>query len=305
VRRALAAGGLLLAALAWAQPGFDGQRALRHVERLVAFGPRPSGSPALARARAYLIAELRRDGLRVREHGFTAATPDGPIPMVNVIAELRGRRSEVIVLAGHYETKRFDAFRFVGANDGGSSTGLLLELARILAARHRAEPPPFTYWLVFFDGEEAQREWSPADSLYGSRALVEALRASGELRRVRAAVVVDMIADRDLGIRRESASTPWLTELLWGTARRLGHGAHFLEAFHTVDDDHRPLLEAGVPAALLIDFDYGGRPGENAFWHTPEDTLDKLSARSLQVVGEVLLEALPALARELGRRGPN
>lgn len=302
MRRALAAGALLVAALAWAASGFDGQRALRHVERLVAFGPRPSGSPALARARAYMVAELRRAGLRVREHGFIGTTPDGPIPMVNVIAELPGRRPEVIVLAGHYDTKRFDAFRFVGANDGGSSAGLLLELASVLAARHRGAPPPVTYWIVFFDGEEARREWSASDSLYGSRAFVEALRASGELRRLRAAVVVDMIGDRDLGIRRESASTPWLTELLWRTARRLGHGAHFLDAVHAIDDDHRPFLEAGVPAALLIDFDYGGRPGENAFWHTPEDTLDKLSARSLAVVGEALLEALPALERELTRR---
>lgn len=303
MRRALAAGALLLAALAWAGSGFDGQRALRHVERLVAFGPRPAGSPALAQARAYVVAELRRAGLRVREDGFTAATPEGPIPMVNVIAELPGRRPEVIVLAGHYDTKRFDAFRFVGANDGGSSTGLLLELASALAARHRGAPPPFTYWIVLFDGEEALREWSATDSLYGSRAFVAALRASGEIRRLRAAVVVDMIGDRDLGIRRESASTPWLTELLWRTARRLSRSVHFLDAVHAVDDDHRPLLEAGVPATLLIDFDYGGRPGENAFWHTPEDTLDKLSARSLAVVGEVLLEALPVLERELTRRG--
>lgn len=305
MRRALAAGGLLLAAVAWAGPSFDGRRALLHVERLVAFGPRPSGSPALGRARAYLVGELRRAGFRVREQAFTATTPDGPIPMANVVAELPGRRPEVIALAGHYDTKLFRAFRFVGANDGGSSAGLLLELARVLAARHRAAPPPFTYWLVFFDGEEARREWSASDSLYGSRALVEALRASGELRRLRAVIVADMIGDRDLGIRRETSSTPWLTELLWQTAGRLGHGAHFLDATQRVEDDHLPFLEAGVPAALLIDFDYGGRPGENAFWHTPEDTLDKLSARSLAVVGEVVLETLPALARELRRRGPD
>lgn len=304
MRRALAAG-LLLAGLAGAAADFDGLRALRHVERLVAFGPRPSGSPALARARAWMLGELRRAGLVVREQAFTALTPDGAIPMVNVIAELPGRRAEVIALGGHYDTKYFREFRFVGANDGGSSTGLLLELARVLAARHRETPPPFTYWLVFFDGEEARREWSASDSLYGSRAFVRGLQSSGELGPLRAVIVVDMIGDRDLGIRREAASTPWLTELLWRTARRLGRGAHFLDAVHAVDDDHRPFLEAGVPAALLIDFDYGGRPGENAFWHTPEDTLDKVSARSLAVVGEVVLEALPALERELSRRGPD
>jgi len=302
VRRALAAGLLLAAGLAGAAAGLDGERAFRHVERLVAFGPRPSGSPALARARAWMLGELRRAGLVVREQAFIAVTPDGAIPMVNVVAELRGQRPEVIVLGGHYDTKYFWEFRFVGANDGGSSTGLLLELARVLGSRHRETPPPFTYWLVFFDGEEARREWSASDSLYGSRAFVRALQGTGELARLRAVIVVDMIGDRDLGIRREAASTPWLTELLWRTARRLGHGAHFLDAVHAVDDDHRPFLEVGVPAALLIDFDYGGRPGENAFWHTPEDTLDKVSARSLQVVGEVVLEALPVLARELTRR---
>ncbi len=302
-----AAGGavtILLAGalLAVAAAAFDGPRALRDVERLVGFGPRPPGSPALARARAYIVGQLRQAGWRVREEAFTARTPRGPVRMTNVVGEWPGRRPEVVAVAGHYDTKVFSTFRFVGANDGGSSAALLLELGRALAARHRAAPPAYTRWLVFFDGEEAQVEWSPTDSLYGSRAFVAALRASGTLPRLRALLVADMIGDRDLGIRREAASTPWLTDLVWAVARRLGHDRHFLDERQPVEDDHTPFLDAGVAAALLIDFEYGGRAGQNAFWHTPEDTPDKLDARSLAVVGEVILEALPAIEVELARR---
>jgi glutaminyl-peptide cyclotransferase len=293
---------LLGTALALADGGFDGVRAYRDVERLVGFGPRPPGSPALERARAYMTGELRKAGWRVREHAFTARTPRGAIRMVNLVAEWPGRRPDVVAVGGHYDTKVFTSFRFVGANDGGSSAALLVELGRALAARHRAAPPLYTHWLLFFDGEEAQVEWSSTDSLYGSRALVAALRASGELPRLRALVVADMIGDRDLGIRRERASTPWLTDLVWGVARRLGHERHFLDEQQPVEDDHAPFLDAGVAATLLIDFEYGGGPGQNAFWHTPEDTLDKVDARSLGVVGDVILTVLPAIEAELDRR---
>jgi Zn-dependent M28 family amino/carboxypeptidase len=301
-RRALAAALVLAAGAALAAPGFDGARALRDVERLVALGPRPPGSPAIGRARAYVTGELKRVGWRVREHAFTAATPRGPVRMVNLIAEWPGRRPEIVAVGGHYDTKVFTDFRFVGANDGGSSTALLVELGRTLAERHRTAPPDHTRWLLFFDGEEAQVNWSATDSLYGSRALVAALRASGELARLRALVLADMIGDRDLAIRRESGSTAWLTDLVWGVARRLGHERHFLEASMPVEDDHAPFLEAGVAATLLIDFDYGGAPGQNAWWHTAQDTLDKLDARSLKAVGDVIVEALPLIDAELDRR---
>jgi glutaminyl-peptide cyclotransferase len=283
-------------------PVVDGVRALSDVERLVAIGPRPPGSVAAARARAYLTGELRAAGWRVREYPFSAETPRGPIAMTNVVAEWPGRGREILAVGGHYDTKVFEKFRFVGANDGGSSTALLVELGRGLAPRLRAEPPVSTRWLVFFDGEEAQVEWSPTDSLYGSRALVAALRTSGDLARLRALIVADMIGDRDLGIPRETQSTPWLGGILWATARKLGLERHFPDQTQTVDDDHVPFLDAGVAATLLIDLDYGGPPGQNAYWHTPEDTLDKLSAESLRVVGTVILEALPAIEIELARR---
>ena len=270
---------------------FDGAAAFRHLERLVAIGPRPAGSAAGARARDYIAAELRRAGAKVRVEPFEADTPDGRLKMANVVGVVAGRRREVILIGGHYDTKAFRDFRFVGANDGGSSTAWLLELARALAA----QPREYTYWVAFFDGEEARGAWTPTDSLYGSRRMAADLARRGQLPR--AVIVADMIGDRDLNIRRESASTPWLTDLVWESARRLGQTVHFLPEAMAVEDDHAPFLSAGVPAALLIDFDFPA-------WHTAGDTLDKVSARSLQVVGDVVLDALPAVEARLGGTRP-
>jgi len=269
-------------------PPFDGAAALRHVERLVAIGPRPAGSPGAARARQYVVDELRAAGITARLQSFDAATPHGRLPMANVVAVLPGRRPDVILIGGHYDTKWFRELAFVGANDGGSSTALLIELAR----RLRERPREYTYWIAWFDGEEARETWSAVDSLYGSRWMAGELQRSRRLPR--AVIVADMIGDRDLGIRRETASTRWLTDIIWVSAARLGHGAHFLDDALAVEDDHAPFLRLGVPAALLIDFDYPP-------WHTAEDTLDKVSARSLGIVGSVLLDALPAVEAALTR----
>jgi glutaminyl-peptide cyclotransferase len=275
-------------ATAASPPLFDGAAALRHVERLVALGPRPAGSDASARARAYIIGELKKAGVTGEARPFQAQTPQGPVAMANVVAVLKGRRPDVIMIAGHYDTKVFKGFRFVGANDGGSSAALLIELARRLGAA----PREYTYWLVWFDGEEALESWTDRDSLYGSRHLAAELQRANRLPR--AMLLVDMIGDRDLLIRRESASAPWLTDIVWASAARLGYGAHFHSDTIPVEDDHVPFLRAGVPATLLIDFDYPS-------WHTAEDTVDKISARSLSVVGEVLLDALPAVEHYLSR----
>jgi Zn-dependent M28 family amino/carboxypeptidase len=245
-----------------------------------------AGTPGAERARAYITGELKKLGVKVDVRTFEADMPHGRQRLANVIAMLPGRRSDVILLGGHYDTKYFKEFRFVGANDGGSSAGLLLELTRRLAAA----PREFTYWLVWFDGEEARVSWTATDSLYGSRRLAGELTQAGRLPR--AMILVDMIGDRDLGILRDTYSTPWLMEVLWATAARLGHGRHFLGTAMAVEDDHAPFLAAGVPAALLIDFDYPP-------WHTADDTLDKVSARSLAVVGDVVLGALPAVERHL------
>ncbi|HYE89462.1 MAG TPA: M28 family peptidase, partial [Terriglobales bacterium] len=221
---------------------FDGAAALRHIEKLVAIGPRPAGSPEGARARAYIEAELRAAGVETRVLPFEAVTPHGRLPMANVIGVLPGKRADVIMIGGHYDTKWYANIRFVGANDGGSSTALLLQLARELAKA----PREFTYWITFFDGEEARVDWTPTDSLYGSRHLAAELARTHTLPR--AMIVVDMIGDRDLAIRKEGYSTNWLTEIVWSTARRLGHGRHFLNDVMPVEDDHAPFLRAGVPA---------------------------------------------------------
>jgi len=267
---------------------FDGAAALRHVERLVTIGPRTAGSAGGVRARQYIVDALRTAGVTVRVEPFDADTPHGRLPMANIVAVLPGRRPEVILIAGHYDTKWFREFKFVGANDGGSSAALLIELAR----RLRERPHEYTYWIAWFDGEEARESWTPLDSLYGSRRMAADLDKARRLPR--AMIVADMIGDRDLGIRREAASTPWLTDMLWASATRLGYQASFLSDVLPVEDDHAPFLRVGVPAALLIDFDYPP-------WHTAEDTLDKVSARSLEIVGSVLLDALPAIEEALTR----
>jgi glutaminyl-peptide cyclotransferase len=256
------------------------------VERLVAIGPRVAGSPGGEKARAYIVGELRKAGVEAEVQPFEDTTPHGRMRMANVVARLPGRRADVVALAGHYDTKLFTSFRFVGANDGGSSAALLIELARRLAKT----PREYTVWLVWFDGEEAREAWTATDSLYGSRHLAAELERAGRLPR--ALVLVDMIGDRDLNIRRDTYSTPWLNDILWASAARLGHSKHFLNDPLPVEDDHVPFLKAGVPAALLIDFDFPP-------WHTAGDTLDKVSAQSLAVVGDVLLDALPSIEHYL------
>jgi glutaminyl-peptide cyclotransferase len=286
--RALAATllAIVLTAEVAAASSFSGEAAVKHVERLVAIGPRVAGSAGGAKARDYIVSELKKAGLEVRVEPFEALTPHGRLRMANVVAVIPGRRADVILIGGHYDTKWFSDRHFVGANDGGSSAAFLIELARQLART----PQDFTYWVVFFDGEEARQSWTATDSLYGSRRMAADLSRSRRLPR--AVIVIDMIGDRDLNIRREVFSTGALTDLIWKTAMRLGYDRHFLSTSMPVEDDHAPFLREGVPAALLIDFDFPP-------WHTADDTLDKVSPQSLKVVGDVLLEALPSIERWL------
>ncbi|HEY2932558.1 MAG TPA: M28 family peptidase [Acidobacteriota bacterium] len=270
---------------------FDSGRAFSHVEKLVSYGPRSVGSEGHARALQYIDDELKVRPLDVEHQTFDAITPAGTLKMVNVIARQRNSANPVIVFASHYDTLTSDQFTFVGANDGGSSTGLLLELAGVLASRKS----DFQYWFVFFDGEEAIRQWSDLDSLYGSREMVRRLKGSGDLSRIKAFILLDMIGDRNLNIRRDSSSTGWLNDLFWDTAAR-GNYSGFEPASQYVMDDHTPFLMEGIPAIDLIDFDYG--PG-NVYWHTPADTLDKVSAESLRQVGEVVIKTLPAVEDNL------
>lgn len=271
------------------RPAFDSGRAFEHIRQLVAVGPRPAGSPGSLQARRYVADQAKLMGLTAVEQAFEPQTPYGPVKMANVSITLPGASPNRIVIGGHYDTKLFRQFRFVGANDGGSSAAMLLELARVLKGRQNA----FTMELVFFDGEEAfLPQWTGQDNTYGSRHYVEQATKAGTLKTLKAMVLVDMVGDRDLALRRETRSTRWLTDLLWASAKRLGYGQHFLDEEEPIEDDHVNFLAAGVPAVDLIDLSYSA-------WHTADDTLDQVSARSLQVVGDVVLDALPQIEKTL------
>ena len=266
---------------------FDGNRAFADLGRLASFGPRPPGSRALEQSREFIAGQLRATGAAFARDTFTASTPVGPIPMCNLIAKIPSASSSIVIIAGHYDTKRMDV-RFVGAYDGASSAAFLLEIARVLARRNNK----LTYWLVFFDGEEALQRWSATDGLYGSRHFAQELSDQGTLNQVRAVILVDMIADAHLDIRREAHSTPWLTDIVFAEAQRLGYGRYFLNSPRTIEDDHLPFLELGVPAVDIIDLDYGPF---NLYWHTRYDTIDKCIPASLAIVARVVLATLAAL----------
>ena len=273
---------------------FDGNRALGHVEQLVKIGPRVAGTAGAERARGYIRKQLEGLGLRVEDQTFVASTPLGPAKMVNVrafipaaataspaTASSKGR----IIFAGHYDTKRFDKLTFVGANDGGSSAAFLIELARVLASRPNARPIE----LLFLDGEEAVVEWEGDDHTYGSRYYVRQATKEGTLKDIHALILVDMIGDRDLRIKRESRSTKWLTDAIWRAAKD-ARRPEFIAESTPIDDDHLPFLEAGVDATDIIDLEY-------PWWHEAGDTLDKVAAASLQAVADVLLRALPEIEK--------
>ncbi|MBK5290829.1 MAG: M28 family peptidase [Acidobacteriia bacterium] len=267
---------------------FSGERALQYTRAIVAFGPRPPRSEAISKSRAYIKAQLKASGCQIVEDPFTASTPLGPIPMENIIARFPGTSGQAIAFTGHYDTKLMPGAGFVGANDGGSSTGLLLEMAHALART----PRKHDVYLVWFDGEEALVRWSDTDGLHGSRHLARRWQKDGTLARLQALINVDMIGDRDLGIVLETNSSSPLRSLIWRTAAELGYGRHFLSLPGAIEDDHMPFVRLGVNACDLIDFDYGP---ENSYWHTPADTIDKLSPASFAVVGRVLLGVLRRL----------
>jgi glutaminyl-peptide cyclotransferase len=267
---------------------FSGSGALEFTRSVVRFGPRPIDSLAHRKLEAFVLGKMRSFGCPVEEDTFTAQTPEGPKRINNIIAKVRGKSDQLVVLTGHYDTKIMEGRNFVGANDGGSSTGLLLEMARVLCGKPRKN----TVLLVWLDGEEAVRNWTQDDSLYGSRHLAKRWQDDGTLRRVKAVINVDMIGDGDLTIVHEWNSTDWLRKLVWETAGSLGYSRYFSLVDGAIEDDHIPFLRAGAAALDLIDFDYGSG---NSWWHTDQDTIDKLSAQSFQIVGNVLVKVLAKL----------
>src|SRR5262245_52698945 len=268
---------------------FDGARAWVHLQKQVVLGPRPSGTPALVQNRKYIVDQLKAIGIESKEQAFIGMTPLGEVSMANVIATIPGKRPDRIAIASHYDSKLYREFRFVGANDGASSTAVLLELARVL----KSQPHEFTIELLFFDGEEARMpEWRGLDNTYGSRHYVEDAVKSGSIRGLKALVLLDMIGDKDLSIRRDSNSTPWLVDIVWAAAAGLGQASTFPNQLTTVEDDHIPFVRAGVPVVDVIDLD-------NATWHTAQDTIENVSAKSLQIVGDVIAAATPEIEKRL------
>jgi Zn-dependent M28 family amino/carboxypeptidase len=264
--------------------GFDGKAAYDHVAKMVSFGPRPPGSPAIEQTQDYILSQLQSFGCTVETDAFSADTPAGRLPMKNILVKIPGEKSGVILLATHYDTLKKD--NFVGADDAGSSTGLMLEMAKQLCPAHGR----YNVWIAFFDGEEALEQWSETDSRYGSRQMAAKFAMSGDLKRIRAMLLADIVGGKTMVIKRDTTSTPALTNLVWGVAKRLGYGSVFVDDATAPEDDHDSFLKRGVPAVdVIADFT------ANGYWHTPQDTLDKISAKSLGIVGHVFVESVKEL----------
>ena len=266
---------------------FSGEKALAHVQAMVDLGPRPPGTEAIEKCRMYLTKQLELFGWKVTRQAFSDTTPRGKVEFVNLIATFAGKESvPSFLVCSHYDTKVFDTARFVGANDGGSSTGVLLELARVLAQRpdlaRKAE-------LVFFDGEEAYEAFSETDGLYGSRYFARQLTAENKTKQFRGGVLLDMVGDRSLTITLPPDSPAEMARDIFASAEALNLRKHFTYYDRDIVDDHTPLNAVGIPTIDLIDFDF-------AAWHTPEDTMDKLSADSLRAVGAVVSYYLAEMA---------
>ncbi len=272
-------------------PVLSGEKAMEYVRAQVAFGPRPPGSPALEKCRQYLKQQLSAFGYQIEDDAFAAQTPYGSVNMHNLIAHKGGGGNKgIVALGSHYDTKLMEGKNFVGANDGGSSTGLLLELARVLADSKDS----VDYWFVFLDGEEAFVEWSTFDSTYGSRHLAQRWKKEGMTSKIRAFILLDMIGDKDLDIWYETNSTKWLMDLVWNTAQRIGLSSILSQTRAPVGDDHIPFLDAGIPSVDIIDLNYGPN---NSYHHTTADTLDKISPQSMEKVGRLVLAILPELQK--------
>jgi hypothetical protein len=267
---------------------FSEQRADIDLKTIVGFGPRPAGSATLTKTRNYIVSELTKAGLKPQLDEFDARTPKGFRHMVNIHAFRPGSKPTVIALTGHYDTKVFDDFAFAGASDGGSSAAWLLEFARASAGLKLENTLEF----IFFDGEEAVVEWSDDDSVYGSRHDVDRRYQNHTLSDLKAMILVDMIGDKNLNIRKEHQSTGWLKDIIWNNAQTLGFGRQFPKDDIDISDDHIPYLKASIPSVDLIDFDY-------PCWHMACDTLDQVSAHSLKIVGDVLYFSLSEIDRRL------
>jgi glutaminyl-peptide cyclotransferase len=267
----------------------DAARAMQYTKEIVAFGPRPDTSKAIEQVRGYIKNKLKGD--QVEEDSFVAETSVGKIPMTNIVAKFPGTKDGIIVLSSHYETNYWlKDTKFVGANDGACTSALLLAIADQLRGK---KLEGYSIWLAFFDGEESMvRHWNTADALWGSRHLAQKWQADGTAKKIKGMLLLDMVGDANLHVMRDENSTPWLEALVLQAATRLGYQSYFFRESTAVEDDHLPFVHAGVPVADIIDGAYGYN---DTYHHTTEDTLDKLSVKSLQVAGDVALETIRLL----------
>jgi Zn-dependent M28 family amino/carboxypeptidase len=268
-------------------PTFDADRAMQYLKEIVNFGPRPLGSANHKKVEDYITSHLKSDA--VEHDTFTIDTSEGKFPVHNIVAKFPGSKDGIIVIASHYDTNYpLRNTSFIGANDGASSSALLLEIANQLRGKPR---DGYSVWLVWDDAEEGMKPDTEVDfmkdSLYGITHLAEKWQADGTLKKIKAFLLADMIGDADLNIDRDLNSTPWLEDVAYEAATRMGYQSHFFARKNSVSDDHLPFMKRGVPCADLIDFTYGYN---DVFWHTTQDTVDKLSPKSLGIVGGVILE---------------
>lgn len=270
-------------------PSFDSARAFQYIKDIVAFGPRPIGSENHKKVENYILSHLKQD--TVEQDAFTIDPPQGTFPVRNIIAKFPGTRDGIIVIASHYDTNwPLRNENYVGANDGASSSALLLEFANQLRSK---KLEGYSIWLLWDDAEESMRlPWYDPESLYGVRHIAQKWQDDGTLKKIKAFILEDMIGDADLDIVRDTNSTPWLEDLVYKAATRLGYQSHFFGGTTPMEDDHRPFLDRGVACVDLIDFEYGYN---NVFWHSTQDTVDKLSPKSLEIVGTVTLETVQLL----------
>lgn len=277
---------------------FSSTKALAHVQAQVDFGPRPAGSAALAKCREYVSAQLKSFGWEVQEQKFKQYTPKGEIEFVNVRARFPIAGSDTwnrpcaVLLGSHYDTKLFNSFEFVGANDAGSSTGVLLEMGRVFAKQ--PDSAQFVE-LVCFDGEEAMVNYTmdrasqlPDDGLFGSRYYVSQMRKLPSIQWPLFMVLLDMVGDRDLKIEMPTNTTPLLRNVVMESAEELKYEKYFTEGSKDILDDHYPFLISGIKAVDIIDLNYPA-------WHTSSDRMDQISEESLGIVGKTTLLAIQKL----------
>jgi glutaminyl-peptide cyclotransferase len=272
----------------------DGQRALETVRQIVELGPRNAGTTGAAKTAQYLQEALKKRGVEASVDEFEDPSPAGTSVFRNVIGRLPGRGEGMIILGSHYDTKS-GIPDFAGANDSASSSALLLELAEVMAKAPALGPE---VQFAFFDGEECMKHYGPSDGLHGSRHMARKLVADGRARKVKAFLLLDMIGDKDLSVTVPRNSTPSLVSAVFQAAHDENVRSKFSLYPYEVGDDHEPFLTAGIPAVDLIDFLYGSAPGLNDYWHTSQDTLDKISADSLGAVGRVVIRVVNGLLKD-------